>query len=92
MQFFQAGYVMGTRGEVKTYTNAYSREISLLWTGMVTERVEVLVDVHPAGETVVRINKDGRQVHPIRALHRYKSEGVAFASVKATMEWKGYTL
>ena len=93
MRFIQAGYAESTEGEVKVYTKAYNRECTLVWYGKTAdERVEVRAEVYPGGETVVRITKDGRQLHPNRPSHLYKSEARAFMAVKATVEWLGYTI
>jgi hypothetical protein len=93
MLFIQAGYTEGAMGEVKTYTKAYSRERTLVWYGKTDdEKVEVRAEVYPGGETVVCITKDGRQFHPNRPSHLYKSEARAFMAVKATVEWLGYTI
>jgi hypothetical protein len=71
---------------------AYNRKRTLVWYGKTyDERVEVRVEVYPCGETVVRI-KDGRQLHPNRASHLYKSEARAAMAVKTTVEWLGYTI
>lgn len=93
MRFIEAGYVGSAEGEVKVYTKAYSRERTLVWYGKTAdERVEVRAEVYPGGETVVRVTKDGRQLHPNRASHLYKSEARAAMAVKATVEWLGYTI
>ena len=93
MKFIQAGYEESAEGDVKVYTKVYSRERTLVWYGKAAdERVIVQAEVYPGGETVVRISKDGRQLHTNRTSHLYKSEARAAMAVKATVEWLGYTI
>ncbi len=92
MRFVKAGYVESVEGEVKTYTKAYTRQVQVAFYGEMQETVEVRAEIWADGLTVVRVTKNGRQLHPNRGSHLYKSEGVAYAAVKATVEWLGYTI
>ena len=92
MQFVQAGYIESALGDSKIYIKVYTREMHVAFYGATTEVVGVSAEVRADGRTVIQIMKDGRQLHPSRGSHLYKSEGVAFAAVRATLEWMGYTI
>lgn len=92
MKFVQAGYVESADGDAKIYRKVYTHTVQVAFYGAMDEKVEVRAEVMPNGRTVVQVMKDGRQLHPSRGSHLYKSEGVAFAALKATVEYLGFSI